>query len=817
MESYRNCLSAKVFTAFCLGLCSFSVMAQESAAEPEGELEEIITIGTRSHHRSVEDSPVPVDVITAEELARSPNIAGELGGLLQTIVPSFSMPRQSNSDQSDIVRPAQLRGLSPDHVLVLINGKRRHINSVISTESKLGRGSAPVDFNNIPISAIKRIEVLRDGAAAQYGSDAIAGVINIVLKDNSRGGDYSVSYGTHLTDLDPIDEDNISDGDTWTLSVNQGFMLGSSGFINVSVEYRDRSSTNRAGFDQLPTIGFAEFIVPVPETGTPETAPNVALAGQRNYLAGDGDSEDINLMYNAGFELTSGFELYSFGSYSDRSAEGFNFFRYPVSANNVISIHPNGFVPISVADVTDYSIAGGIRGELTSDWLLDLSFVHGVNEFDQALRNSVNSSLGNASPTDFDVAEYKYAQTVVNFDATRGRNWGGVPVNVAAGLEFRFEDYSTEAGDPASFAAGDAVACAVCITFGNSDVSKPGAQSAPGLQPSNVVDVDRFAWAAYLDLEFDLTEDLLLSVAGRFEDYDDFGTTVNGKVAARYELAPGFAIRGSISSGFRAPALAQAFFAGTTSSFGSGGGLVNTLSLPVSDPLAQVHGAKELEAEESVNVSIGFTWFHDSGFSLTFDYYEIDIDDRIALSENIDVTDVPGVGQIRFFTNVVDTETTGFDVVATYTRENWRLFGAYNNTDTDVTNNPDRSIFGIEERNTLETASPEDKLVLSLEWFNDSASVLVRGVRFGETERIFDFGGGFEPRQVYSAEWSLDANLTYRFTDNWSASVGGNNLLDQYPDESIFDISYFGNLPYDTLPPLGFNGRFVYLKTSFHY
>ena len=816
MQTNPNFLVIKLAMAVSLALCAASVVAQPATAEEENELEEIITIGTRSHSRTVENSPVPVDVISAEDLARSPNIPGELGGLLQSLVPSFNMPRQSNSDQSDIVRPAQLRGLSPDQVLVLVNGKRRHVSSVISTESKLGRGSAPVDFNNIPVSAIERIEVLRDGAAAQYGSDAIAGVINIVLKDAPSGGDFAVSYGTHLTDLDPTDDNSITDGETVTISANHGFSLGS-GFINLSVEYRDRSSTNRAGFDQLPTIGFAEFIVPIPESGTPEAAPNDALAGRVNYLAGDGDSEDINLMFNAGYELDSGFEAYAFGSYSDRSAEGYNFFRYPVSANNVLSIHPNGFVPITEADVTDYSIAAGVRGDMGNEWLVDLSISHGANEFEQGLRNSVNSSLGEASPTVFDVANYKYYQTLINLDFSRGLRWGAVPVNVASGLEVRSENYDTEAGDAASFAAGDAVACAACLTFGNSDTSKPGAQGNPGLQPSNVVDEHRLSYAAYLDLEFDLTEDLLFSVAGRFEDYDDFGSKLTGKAAARYELLPGFAVRGSVSTGFRAPALAQAFFSGTTSSFGEGRSLVNTLSLPVSDPLAQANGAVELDAEESVGTSVGFTWFHDSGFSLTFDYYEIDIDDRIALSENIDVTDVPGVGQVRFFTNVADTDTTGFDVVAAYTLDRWRFFAAYNNTDTDIVNNPDRTIFGIEERNTYETAPPEDKLILNLEWLGDRFSTLVRGTRFGKTERVFDFGDGFEPQQVYGAEWSVDADLAYRFNDHWSVSVGGSNLFDQYPDESIFDISFFGNLPYDTVSPLGFNGRFLYLKTTFSY
>lgn len=806
-----------VFSSCGLMLCLPTlVLAQDPAADAESELEEVVTIGSRSSQRSVEDSPVPVDIITAEDLARSPNIPGELGGLLQTLVPSFSMPRQSNSDQSDIVRPAQLRGLSPDQVLVLVNGKRRHINSVISTESKLGRGSAPVDFNTIPVSAIERIEVLRDGAAAQYGSDAIAGVINVVLKDGSEGGEFSVSYGQHFTELSPADNDSISDGETVTFSANNGFKVGS-GFINTTVEVRDRSSTNRAGFDQLPTIGFAEFIVAVPESGTPEAAPNDALAGQRNYLAGDGDATDVNLMFNAGWELESGNEVYSFGSYSDRSAEGYNFFRYPISANNVREIHPNGFVPISEADVTDYSIAAGARGDFFAGWRGDLSIVHGANEFDQGLRNSVNSSLGVASPTNFDVANYKYDQTVINLDAARPTHWGSLPVHVAAGLEFRNENYRTEAGDPASFAAGDAIACAECVTFGNSNVALPGSQSSFGLTPADEVDESRFSWSAYLDFEFDLTERWLVSVAGRFEDYDDFGSQGTYKAATRFELLPGLALRGSVGSGFRAPALAQAFFSGTTTSFGEGRSLVETRSLPVTDPLAQAFGAVELDAEESLNRSIGFTWFHDSGFSLTFDYYEIDIDDRIALSENIDVEGVPGVGQVRFFTNIVDTETTGFDVVAAYHIDRWNFFAAYNQTDTDITNNPDRSIFGIEERNTLETAPPEDKLVLAVDWSGEAFSALVRGVRFGETERVFDFGGGFEPQQVYGAEWSLDAEFGYRFNNNWSVALGGNNLLDQYPDESIFDISFFGNLPYDTVSPLGFNGRFLYLKTSFHY
>jgi iron complex outermembrane receptor protein len=808
LNALKILLIAPLTAAF---LISVEALAQDSQAAADDELQEIVAIGTRSQNRSVEDSPVPVDIVTAADLARSPNVGGELGSLLQSAVPSFSMPRQSNSDQTDIVRSAQLRGLSPDQVLVLVNGKRRHINSVISTESKVGRGSAAVDFNNIPTSAIKRIEVLRDGASAQYGSDAIAGVINIVLKDQDEGGTVSVSYGTHVTEYDAIDRD-ITDGQTLTISANHGLSF-ENGFVNLSLEYRDRSATNRAGFDQLPQIGFAAFIVPVPFSGTPEAAANDALQGARNYLQGDGESEDINLMYNAGYELDSGFELYSFGSYSARSAVGYNFFRYPVAANTVTSVYPNGIVPLGDVDVTDFSIGTGFTGELSNGWLIDASVVHGANEFANGAKNSINPSLGTASPTEFDSGKYDYSQTVLNFDISNGLEWGSTPVNVAAGLEFRFEDYSTTAGQLESYVAGTVVTCPACVTA----TSAVGAQGTGGLQPSDVVNVDRSSYSLFVDLEFDITEDFLLSVAGRYEDYDDFGDTINGKVSARYEIAPGFAIRGSVSTGFRAPSLSQSFFAGTTTSFGTGGALVTTLSLPVSDALARANGAVALDSEESLSRSIGFTWFNDNGFDLTFDYYEVDVDDRIALSQNIPIATVPGVGGIRFFTNIADTETSGFDLVASYEYESWRFSAAYNETETDVVNNPDRTIFGIEELNTYETAAPEDKIILTGSWSTDTISALLRATRFGETERIFDFGGGFEPQQVYGAEWSIDADVSYSFSDRWRISVGANNLLDEYPDESIFDISFFGNLPHDVLSPIGVNGRFVYLKLGLSY
>ena len=795
-----------LYTIVCLpGAFTTDQIASGQASE-EVALDEVTVVGSRTPGRSAEDSPVPVDVLTASDLEQSATIGGEVGTLLQSNVPSFNMPRQSNSDQSDIVRAAQLRGLNPDQVLVLVNGKRRHSNAVISVESKLGKGAAAVDFNNIPTSAIERIEILRDGAAAQYGSDAIAGVINIVLKDDNEGGRVTASYGAHRTSVKPIDQD-VTDGHTAIVSFNKGFSVGN-GFFNVSGEYRDRGETNRAGFDRLPTIGFGEFIVPIPPSGTTKAAPNDATAGQRNYRLGDGETQDLHVSFNAGVDLDSGFEAYGFGTYSDREAQGFNFFRYPVADNNVAAVHPNGHLPIGIANVRDLALAAGLRGNL-SEWVVDASIVFGRNAFDDDVTNSVNPSLGAASPTSFNRAEYEYSQTVLNLDASRGFGMGNVPVNVAVGLEFRRENYSTTAGGTASFIAGPV------IDGEGGGTSRIGSQGGPGLQPGQTHDEDRNSYAAFVDAEFDLTDEFLLSAALRFEDYDDFGTTTNGKLAARWQIVDNFALRGAVSSGFRAPSLAQSFFAGSSTSFGPGGSLIETRNLPTSDPLAQANGAVDLVAEESDSRSLGFIWGIDS-LSVTFDYYEVDIEDRVTLSGTIPVVGVPGVSGIRFFTNGVDTETAGFDLVATYANGPWTVSAAYNDNETEIVRAP--AGFSIEEVNTLETAAPDNKVILTTNWSNDRISVMVRGIRFGDTKRVFDFGGGFEPTQIYGGEWSVDTDVQFNINDNWSMALGANNLLDEYPDLSISDISFFGNLPYDGgVSPLGVNGRFVYIRAALNF
>ena len=542
-----NGLRKAVRSALGFGASGFGlfVACGALAAEDQPALEEVVVVGTRTAGHSVDDSLAPIDLVPQESIRRSASIPGEIGAAIQSLVPSFNLPRQSNSNFADLVRPAQLRNLSPDQVLVLVNGKRRHGTATLTTESKLGKGTSPVDFNSIPVGAIKRIEVLRDGAGAQYGSDAIAGVINVVLKDASDGGEATASWGQNRTDFEPTGR-SVNDGDTLFASVNAGFGVGD-GFLNLTAEYRDRDQTLRSGPDQIPFF----------ENQTP---PNLALLGTQTHKAGDGPMDDVSFMFNSAFSLGDDLELYSFGSYSDRNGEGANFFRYPDSFANVPTIFPDGYIPVLDANNVDLSLAAGVRGTLASDWNWDLSAVYGSNEFDHDITNSLNVSLGDASPTSFDVAEYQLSQLTFRFDMARPFDVGGLsnPVNLGWGLEYRTETYETEPGDPESYEAGPVIGAPI------------GTQAGSGLKPEETVDVDRDAASAYVDLESSITDKFQLGIAGRFEDYSDFGSSVNGKISARYELAPSFALRSTIGTGFRAPSLTQAFFRGSTTSFGEG-------------------------------------------------------------------------------------------------------------------------------------------------------------------------------------------------------------------------------------------------------
>ncbi|MEJ0061584.1 MAG: TonB-dependent receptor [Terricaulis sp.] len=796
--------------------------------------EEVVVTGTRAGERTVLTSPAPIDVVTADALERSGALGGELGAALQSISPSFNFQRQSNSGPADIVRAAQLRGLSPDQVLVLVNGRRLHTTSVVNLESKVGRGTTPVDFNSIPIGAISRVEILRDGAGAQYGSDAIAGVINIILDDAPDGGELSASYGLHSTDFTypvfsaPFTEsgektDHLTDGETVVFAVEGALPLGTRGFVRLGAEYRDRQATERGGAE-----GGAFYIFP---TTIGDGSANEALLNQRLYRPGDPESTDISLWANGQYALASGAELYAFTLLNQREAEGAAFFRYPDDDRNVLSVYPNGYRPNTTGENRDISVTGGVRGDLDA-WAYDVSATYGQNEFEFGVENSLNASYGAASQTTFHLADYAFDQAILNADVTRDIEWGvgASPLTLAFGFEARNETFETSPGDPQSYSQGPVPDVPV------------GAQAGPGLTPADAADTDRSVLGFYGEASADLTDRLFVDVGARYEDYSDFGDALLGKIAARFELADGIALRASLSNSFRAPSLSQIDFAFSTTQFGAGGALQTVRTLRNSSPIARALGARDLDAETSVNASIGFTAALGDHFSLTVDAFKIDVDDRITLSERIEggtledyiLTNfgVADVAAVNFFTNAVDTSTEGFDIVAAYRTPLWggefNLTGAYNQSNTSieaVRPNPvdltplgvSGALFGIEERNTLVDAAPSEKITLTGDWRGEHVSLLVRVIEYGETRRVFNFGGGFEPEQTYGAETQLDLEAGYQFTDHVGVSIGGANVLDNYPDRSNDDIFTGGVFPYDVISPIGFNGAYYYARLNYSF
>ncbi len=815
-----------IFTTAALALALGGPAAAQEAGQAD---EEIIVTGSRVIGRTVVDSPVPIDVVSADTLARSGALGGELGSALQSVSPSFNFQRQSNSGPADLVRAAQLRGLSPDQVLVLVNGRRRHVTSVVNLESKVGRGTTPVDFNSIPISAIERIEILRDGGGAQYGSDAIAGVINVILDDAPQGGQFSASYGAHITDFTyPVFSapftisgdrtEQITDGETIVASIEGALPLGSQGFVRFGAEYRDRQETARGGAE-----GGAFFIFP---TTVGSGAANEALLNERLYRPGDPETTDLSLWANGQYDLANGVQLYAFSLISERDARGAAFFRYPDDTRTVPSIYPNGYRPVTTGESSDVSVSGGVRGDLAG-WTYDASLTYGRNTFDFGVENSLNASYGAASPTSFHLAGYAFDQTTFNADFTRPLDWsiGVAPVAFAWGVELRRETFETTPGDPASYLQGPVPDVPV------------GAQAGPGLAPVDTADSDRDVAAIYTEAAIQATDQLLIDLGARLEDYSDFGQALAGRAAARYELSEDFALRGSISNSFRAPSLSQIDFAFSTTQFGAGGALQTVRTLRNSSPIARALGAQDLEEESSTNYSLGFTAQIGNNFTLTVDAFRIDIDDRITLSERIEggnlenfiLTNfgVADVAAVNFFTNAVDTSTEGFDIVATYRNElaggNLALSAAYNLSETSIESvRPDPvdltslgvsgTLIGIEERNTLTDAAPSEKLSLTADWRGDRLSLLGRVTWYGETRRVFNFGGGFEPEQTYGAETQLDLEAGYDVNERVRLSLGGANVLDNYADRSNGDIFTGGVFPYDVISPVGFNGAYYYAR-----
>jgi iron complex outermembrane receptor protein len=830
MEFKASLLAAATTAALLTAAAPAIAQEQEEEART---LTSVVTVGTRVANRSALDTASPVDVISGETL-QSIGV-GELNQALSVNLPSYNFPRPALSDGTDSVRPAALRGLAPDQTLVLVNGKRRHSAALVNVNGTVGRGASAVDLNTIPSLAVGGVEVLRDGASALYGSDAIAGVVNVRLREANSGGAIQASYGWRETEYTvpviappaglgiPDPGRTVSrkrnDGQILTVSGWKGYSLGEDGFITVTGEYKDQSRTERSGYDhrrQYPLING-------------QADPREATINRFNAWTGEPELEQVSFFANAGLTLEGGVDLYGWASFQDRETVSAGFIRVASDARNVIEIYPNGFLPKINPTTTDYSALGGARFDLAG-WEADASIGYGSNKMEFQIIDTLNRSLGPSSKTSFDAGGYQHTQLVANLGFVRGFETSGLAsdLNVAWGVEARRETYEIFAGEPDSYRNGGVLL--------NGAPTASGSQVFPGFRPENERDENRTAVGVYLDLEANLTDALLVSGAVRGESYSDFGETLTGKLAARYDFSENFALRGSVQNGFRAPSLQQQFFTTTSTNFINGIPFDIT-TFTVDDPVAVALGSKPLDAETSVNYAIGAV-IRAGSFSLTIDGYRIDVDDRIVLSENLTQGNVQaflqqqgfiGAGGGRFFLNGVDTETQGIDIIANYTFPETGLgkfdatLGA-NFNETKVTAvpavpqltalNPAPVLFGRVNVETFEKGAPKDKFTGQLNWTYGGLGATLRAIRYGE---VLVPQANAALSYTQSPKTVIDLEGRYTWNDRLTLSAGADNLLDEYPDPAPLGLNSTGNTPFSTYSPFGYSGRFVYVKAMLNF
>ena len=783
--------------------------------------ETIVVVGSRTPRTNVE-TVVPVDVITAEDIGRSGRT--ETGHILTTLAPSYNGQPQTVADGTDHVQPASLRGLGPDQVLVLINGKRRHKSALLNVNGTFGRGTVGTDLDAIASGSIKRIEILRDGAAEQYGSDAIAGVINIVTKDTTDAVDISSEVGVT----------GSRDGAEFTSSANYGWKLGERGFINLTGQFIQRDPTNRSG----------AYTGPVYSTDT--AIDNQMLA--TNHLT----REDFKMRVGeagatvgiGGFNLELPFSdtgrFYAFGDVSYRRGDAGGFYRFPYQqSQNVPEFYPNGFLPLIRTDLADQAITIGLRQQ-TGKWNVDASITRGVSSFRFDIDNSVNASLGTNSPTNFDAGTLSSGETVSNLDLIRRLDTEGVvkSLSFVLGSELRVENYQITRGDEASYVNGGA-------TFGNPAQPKlPGAQVFPGFQPSNEVDRTRDNIGVYAGLESELTKQLAIDAGGRYEAYSDFGQSLIGKIAARYRIIDEVSVRAGAGTGFRAPSLQQLWFSNVSTQFltNSAGQLQpeQVLTSNNASPITRAFGIPQLHEEKSINASAGITVRPFENFSITADGYYIHIDGRIVLTsqfttQNPIVAQIlsafPSVSQAQFFANAVDTDTKGLDVVADYAAElgvgTLTLTAAANFTQTKVANvNIPQSLidafggesdqlktffFGRLSTNRLETSVPQQKGFLAARYSFAGLTGLVRADYYGKVRYRPDNPADDE---VFGAKVLFDLDVGYQVNKTLRLGIGADNVLNTFPDKQVKpDNISMGRLIYSRdVTQFGSNGGFYYGK-----
>lgn len=774
---------------------------------------EEITVGSRAVGVEAEGA-VPVDIITARQIEMTG--ASETMQVIQRLAPSFNFPRTTIADGSASVRPASLRGMGPDQVLVLINGKRRHTTALVHVNGTMGRGSTGADLNAIPVTAIERIEILRDGAAAQYGSDAIAGVINIVLKSGASDATVSLRGGTTMTDQG-VGAETTSDGELIDVGLNKGFALGR-GWVNLTAEYRDRGKTNRAGpdpRDQIVVGDAGRNAVPQP-----------------NHWVGDPETTDYLTFLNAQLPVGDTSFFYLSGGHSRRDGVAPGFYRRALQfTQNWPQIYPIGFLPLIETGIDDTSATIGMRGT-KNEWYWDASLQGGRNAMDFNITNTLNASLGPTSKTEFYAGAFSADQVIANLDLSREIEAGlAGPLNVAFGAEFRREGYELKAGEPDSYRDGG-------VRASNGAVAVPGAQVFPGFRPSNAVDASRTNLALYADFEGDVATKVRMGAAARFENYSDFGSTFDGKVTARIQASDKFVLRGAASTGFRAPSLAQSNFSAVSTNFinipGQGSVPVEVGTFAVSSPVARALGATDLKPEDTLHFTGGFAFTPSKKLDFTADYYTVKIDDRIVFSGNftggaITALLAPlGATGARFFTNAINTRTSGVDLTANYrtTMSNgstFRLFAGYNFNKTEIRGEvatpPQLTglgnvLFDRVERGRFECGQPRHQARFIGDYTRGRFSANANVGLYGSfcVKQLLASGAD---DQVFSKKWVTDLEVAYRL-EKLTFGLGVQNLTDNYPEQVHARLNAQG-VRYPTTNTFGMNGRFVYARASLRF
>ncbi|HKE14860.1 MAG TPA: TonB-dependent receptor [Kofleriaceae bacterium] len=795
-----------------------------------------VSVGARTP-RSVTRSPVAIDVISSEQIQEAGNV--ETNQVLRTVAPSYNASHQMIADGTDHIDPASLRGLGPDQTLVLINGKRRHSSSLVNVNGTFGRGTVGVDLNAIPTSAIEWIEVLRDGASAQYGSDAIAGVVNLELKE--APGVVEANALSGLT----------AEGDGFQLmtGLNYGIPVGKRGVVNLTGEFVQRNRTDRSG-------PFTGLFYPDDDGDKDPSDDDARLADagltRQDVSINLGQSQATVGMFflNARVPFGSKTEFYSTGGLTYRSSEAAGFYRLPFQQTRVDpQLYPQGFLPRIRPTIFDWSAGAGVRTDRESDgFRWDVSVNHGGNWLNYEIDNSVNASLGPDSPTSFDSGGFLFDQSSANVDLVYPIPTDAIKrIAVNGGAEYRLENYSIHAGQDASWQLGTAVV--------GDDPNQPkeaGAQVFPGFQPENEVDEFRNSVASYLGVETELNDRLMVDVAGRFENYQDFGSTLNGKIAGRLALIDEVALRAAASTGFRAPSLHQTYFNSTSTQFvttETGTQAVQVVTAKNNGDIAAEFAVPALKEETSLNASGGFTITPVENFTLTADGYYIHIDNRIVLTSQFNEMTVPGTAEIladlggnvsaaQFFSNAVNTSTTGADVVLDFWSDmgagRFEMTGAANFTRTEVVKvNVPQSVadrfgagsqdalreayFNREEENRLEDALPHQRGMVQGRYNQGPITGLLRANYWGSV--VYKHPTMPDADENFGAKVTLDADLGYELPAGLKIAVGASNLLNTFPDEQKSPINIAdGQFIYSRrVTQFGVNGGFYYLRLQYLY